>query len=79
MNLADVFPKIAEQANVEFDPTTLEIGQLICSLDVGNDKFYKVFGIGVDTVDIALPDMVMVTVKKSSLYDGVRALEIFIQ
>ena len=67
--LREVAAEIAKEAAIRFDASTLGVGGLICSTAVGNDKAYKIFKINESTVEIALPDMIMVTVDTTSLYD----------
>ena len=68
------------EANKKFreNPPELEVGQLICTLDCGNNcKQYKIWKINEDTVEISLPDMVMETVQKTTLYDPEVCQDIF--
>jgi hypothetical protein len=61
---------LISRAVERFNPLNMEVGQLICSTEVADTKLiYKLFKIGEGTVEIALPDMVMVTVPVASLYD----------
>ena len=75
----DAQTSIAEEAKNRLDTSTLQIGQLVCSLAVGDnrDLAYKIFKVNDTTVEIALPDLVMVTVSKDSLYDPNDAVQIF--
>ena len=64
---------LALRANQRFVETksTIEPDDVICTLHFGPDeqRMYKIFEVKEDTVVIALPDMVMQEVPKSSLYD----------
>jgi hypothetical protein len=69
---------INREANSRFRSDELEVGQLVGTLECGNNnKAYKVWEIHEDTVVVSLPDLVMQTVSKTSLYDPHICMDIF--
>lgn len=72
--------EINQKANQRFQesPSKLIVGDLICTLELGNNCLqYKIYEVNDDTVVIAVRDLVMHVVPKSSLYDPEVCEEIF--
>jgi hypothetical protein len=72
--------EISRRAAIRFreNNRTAELDEILCSTEHGT-RTHKVFEVNGDTVVIALPDMVMKTVKKDSLYDPSDCEDIFFE